>query len=418
MGSKKRLLLLALAVTGLYVFAQEEEPHVPQETSPAATISTDHSLTPDGRSPLLFVHTLEWSPAEYSVSYVVILEQMRDGLFVEVLRRTVQTTSLEVSIPAGEYRFRVSGFNVLGRPDVSTDWEHLTITQALQPSIFGFSPTNFYFDRKSLRIINIEGVNLIVGSEFYLLRRSGKTAVPDESGEGTTYLENDILLPTEVRLTDLGDSAQLVFDEDTLVEGVFNIIVKNPGGFEDHAGPFGISVAKPWDLNVSIGYSPMASVSQSADAKVMLNRPGVPLGIGVAASFLPFKMDFGFIGVEMSMSWAYFNSRTVNSTFHSSLLSVHTNALYQYWYKKDVLAFNARLGLGASGMLSQVDFDTGIKSDSRNFALFSWGGGVSAMWLFYRQLYMEGGFGFLHALDGKSYSQSFMRFSLGLGWQF
>jgi len=452
MGSKQWLLLLALALAGVYASAQEGQAPAqdsqeqangaaqrpddasqaeetaalpaastadsPTASTPAATISADPSLVPDGRSPQLFVHSLEWTVAEYSVSYVVILEQNRDGQFVEVLRRTVQAPPLEVSIPSGEYRFRVFGFNVLGRPDVSTDWEYITIIQAMQPSIFSFSPANFYFDRKSLRVINLEGVNLIIGSQIYLLRRGGQTVVPDEENEESMYFENDILFPTEVRLTDLGDTAQLVFDEDSLVEGVFDIIVRNPGGFEGHAGPFGISVAKPWDLNVSLGYFPMVRMFESSE--FILNTPGVPLGIGASVSFIPFKKNFGFIGAEINIAWAYFSSTTADGeyTIRSNLFSVHANALYQFWYKKDILAFNARLGLGISGLLGhQYEFHTGKLSDPMSFPFFSWGGGVSAMWLVWRQLFVEGGVSYHHVHDSE-YPQGYMRFFLSGGWQF
>ena len=421
MDNRKSLLLFLALTVGFCVFAQEENPeeHAQEEypEQDAAEVREATDIPQDARSPLLFVQHLEWSPAEYSASYVVIVEQKREEQYVEVLRRTVQTTSIEVSIPAGDYRYRVLGFNVLGRLDSTSDWEYISIIQATQPSIFSYTPTNFYFDRKSLRIINLEGVNLIVGSEFYLLRRGGKTVMPDEVDEASMHFEENILLPKEVRLTDLGNSAQLVFDEESLTEGIYDIIVRNPGGFEDQAGPFGISVAKPWDLNVSIGYYPLVKLKSD---EYILNRPGAPLGFGVNASFVPFKRDFGFMGVELNAFWSYFESSIEDFISRSNLLVLHANYLYQYWIKKDTVAINGRLGAGISGLLGYQfeDLATGrMRSSPGNFAFFSWGGGVSAQWLFYRQLYLESGVDYFHIHDSEL-PQGFMRFWIGTGWQF
>ena len=407
---------MALIIAGIFIPAQEQEQaeaqeqqeqqaEKEQETAPASLELADQ------RGPMLFVHRLEWSQAEFSAYYVVILEQKRGEQYIEVLRRTIYDNFLDVSVPAGEYRYRLLSYNILGRLDTTTEWEYIIIIQAVEPSIFSFTPTNFYFDRKSLRVIYLEGINLNIDSEIYLQRRPGKD-------DAEFNPEDNQLVPKEVRVTDIGDRAQLAFDEEMLVEGVYDIIVKNPGGFEGQTGPFGISVAKPWDLNVSAGYFPLVKLFSNED---VLDKAGIPLAFGASASFLPYKKDFGFIGAELHTFLGYYefqsNDELINSV-HSSIFSVQVNAIYQYWFIKDTLAVNARIGLGITSLLGySFEFHTGKISDMQNFAFFSWGLGASAQWIFYRQLYLEGGLDYFHVHDS-DYPMGFLRFRLCTGWQF
>ncbi|MDR2478122.1 MAG: hypothetical protein LBD48_02280 [Treponema sp.] len=371
----------------------------------------------ESREEMLFMHTFEWDHAEFAASYVLILEQQRGNAFVEVLRRNVEVTSLRISIPSGRYRYRVLSFNILGRLDTASDWVYINIIQALQPSIFGFTPENFYFDRQALRIIELDGVNLLMDSEIYLLRRKGRAAPEGESTEPPNA--EDIILPKEVRRTELGESAQLVFDEESLVEGVYDIIVMNPGGLEAQAGPFGISVAKPYDLNLSAGYFPLVRMFSSS--AYVISQRAVPLGFGASFSFVPFKKDFGFFGIELNPFWAYWESETgdVRSPVsRSSLLSAQVNMLYQYWSKKNILAINARLGIGISGLLGyQLEYHTGKNSAPENFVFFSWGGGVSAQWFFFKRLFAEAGINYFHIHDS-NLPMGFLRFTVSGGWQF
>ena len=429
MDSRKRFaLLLVLVLAAMFVSAQEQgvsndQNNVtqPVQNGEGSREIVQENLIPElaDRGHLMFHQHLEWYPAEYSASYMVILEQKRDDVFAEIMRRSVQTTSLEISIPAGEYRYRVLGFNVLGRLDSISEWEYISIIQAMEPSIFSYSPSSFYFDRKSLRIITLEGINFFLESKFYLLRRGGNITMPDESDEESMNFEENIIIPVEVRLTELGNSAQLVFDEESLLEGTYDIIVRNPGGLETSTGPFGISVAKPFDINVSVGYFPMVSMFKSSE--YILNKAGIPVVFGTSASFIPIKKDFGFFGPELHVFFGGYTSESDSqyiNTVSSGLLGFHVNALYQYWFKKEVLALNGRFGLGVTGLLGyKYEYHTGMESSLKNFAFFSWSGGVSVLWVFYRQLYLEGGIDYFHIYD-KDLPLGFMRFSVSAGWQF
>ena len=75
------------------------------------------------------IQRLGWDKAQYAVRYTVVLEQKRDNIgdFYEVLRRNTDQTYIDTPLPPGEYRFRVTSFNVLGLLDTQSDWDYFTI---------------------------------------------------------------------------------------------------------------------------------------------------------------------------------------------------------------------------------------------------------------------------------------------------
>jgi hypothetical protein len=290
--------------------------------------------------------------------------------------------------------------------DTESDWLDLTIRQALQPAVSYFDPGNFYFDRGGLRIINLEGENLFTGAEIYLRLR-------DSAGE-----EEIRLTPREVRLNELGFTAQLYFAEEDLAAGVYDIVVKNPGGLETAAGPFGISVLKPFDLNVSAGYAPMTRLYGKND--YFLNAVMVPVSFSAKVSFMPLKKDYGFFGVEANPAWSYVwdeNGGSITGT-RAHLFSLHINGLYQYWYLRKTLSINGRAGLGFTALLDyHFEFDTGMVSPSLYTLYFSAGLGASAQWFFYNRMFIEAGFDYIH-VAATDLPIGFIRITLSGGWQF
>jgi hypothetical protein len=379
------------------------EPPAPPTTLPAAP-DISYRIEDSGGS-TLFVQHLEWEKAEFASRYEVVLEQKKMNVYSQVLRRIVEEPFLDLSIPAGEYRYKISSFNILGRLDTESEWVYFSVLQALQPNIFSMTPENFYFDRPSLRIIQLEGVNLTMDSEIFLLRRTEDPGVEPER-----------IIPREIRRTELGDSAQLVFSEEDLAAGIYDIIVINPGGLETAAGPFGISVAKPFDINVFAGYSPMVKIYGKTEH--LIDTAFIPLSFGARVSYVPFKWDIGFFGIEANPNWSYLYTEKDGFITRANMVNLHVNILYQYWFKTNVLALNSRLGLGISSLLNfYFEFDTGETSRTLSSVFFSFGAGLSAQWLFFGQLYAEAGIDFFHVAAPRM-PMGFFRFMAGLGWQF
>ena len=374
----------------------------PIEGEPSFRLSeTDNSL--------LFFQRLKWEAAQYAVSYHVILERKKDNMdtYTEVLRRNVTDPFLDISVPAGEYRYRVLSFNILGLLDSQSDWEYFIVLQALKPSIVAFSPLAFYFDRLTPRILNLTGENLLPEAEIYLV---SKTSV-DSAGEPL------VLKPQEIHRNELGENARLVFDEDDLVAGEYEIVVKNPGGLETRVGDFTIAMAKPFDINVSGGYAPMLTLF--GQTKYFLDHVFVPASFFIRGSFVPFKWDKGNLGFELGTGWSYLTSDQNEKKTHANLVLVNADVLYQYWIIKRELSVNGRAGLGLAGIFNyQFKYtNTGKTGDSISTAAFSFNLGASVQWLLYKQIFIEGGLDYIH-IAHPEIPMGFVRIGVFGGYQF
>ena len=411
----KCMLTLILFLCAVTLFSQEvpsldiwapatdTETEQPIDTEPSSRIS-------DAESGALFLQRLSWQRAQYAVRYMVVLEKKNEttGVWIEVLRRNVSAdfTYLDVSVPAGQYRYRISSFNILDQLDNQTSWEEFTVIQALQPSIVSFSPTAFYFDRLRPRIINLEGENLLPDTEIYLVSKNEL----DENGEPL------VLKPMELHLNELGETARLIFDEEILILGRYDIIAKNPGGLETRAGDFTIALAKPYDLNVSGGYAPMLTLFGQKD--YFLNRIFIPASVLLRVSFIPFKWSFGNLGAEFCPGWAFLSSENESYSTSANLVLAHFNVLFQYWLIQRALSVNGRLGLGVAGLFNyHFVFDTGKSGNSMSIAALTYNLGASVQWLLYKQIFVEVSLDFVHVTHSEI-PMGFMRFGITGGYQF
>ena len=430
---KKFLALFLFSLLCRVIFAQDEAGSVPdaEEAADLSSIPADSSSAnlyaenvPADGTPVegepsfrlsetdagkLFFQRLIWAEARYAISYTVILERKREeqDVYAEVLRKNVNTTHIDVSVPAGAYRYRVSSFNILGQLDSQSDWEYFEVLQALYPTILTFTPEAFYFDRLAPRIILLEGENLMPGAEIYL---ESKTLV-GENGEPF------ILKPREILRNDLGENARLIFNEEDLVAGIYEIAVKNPGGLSARNGDFVIAMAKPFDINVAGGYAPMLMLFGQKDN--FFDRIAVPLSFSARVSFIPFKWNFGFLGAEISPSWYYLSSELegIHKT-SANIFMINIGGIFQYWLIKREVSFNGRAGFGYAGIFNyHFKFPNGKTSESVNTSAFSFSFGASVQWLFYRQFFVEGGFDYVHVAHSEV-PMGFVRIGLFGGYQF
>jgi len=430
-NSARGFLLLCLIGIGGMVFAQNSSDSLPVNPPAAsgaesgAASGSSTADTPANGSPVegepsfrlsetentkLFFQRLNWDKAQYAVRYTVILERKGENLdtFTEVLRRNMDAaeTYLDVSVPAGDYRFRVISFNVLGLMDSQTNWEYFSVLQAYQPSIVSFDPVVFYLDRPDVRIITLTGQYLLPKAEIYLVRRNAE----NETGETE-------LIPSDILSNELGDSVKLIFKEEDLIAGKYDIYVKNPGGLETTAGVFSIAVAKPYDINVAGGYIPMLALY--GQTKYFLDHVFVPLGFSARASFVPFKWKFGNLGAELYPSWTLLTSAQSGFKTRANLVFVNADALFQYWIFHKELSVNGRLGIGFAGIYNYhfIFDDTGRSSDPINTAAFSFNMGASVQWFFYKQFFAEGGLDFF-LVAHPEVPMGFVRMGFFGGYQF
>ena len=392
------------------VYGQDSPDTYPDDEMP---IEVEQSLLPReiaGEAKL--VQRLSWNKAQYAVRYTVILERLREDInvYVEVLRRNLDADAffINVSVPSGQYRYKVISYNIFNEIDSETPWSNFVILKANQPSIVSFSPQAFYFDRFSPRIINLTGENLLPDTDLFLVSRTEL----DEKGEPRR------IRPVEMHRNDLGETARMIFLENDLAAGAYDIFAVNPGGLESKTGPFRITMAKPYDINLTGGISPMLTIYGLKEN--FYDRIFNMLAFSARVSYIPFKWGFGNLGVEFNPTWAYLTSEDDNYKTSGHLFLAHINALFQYWILKNKLSVNARTGMGIAGIFNYqfLDKKAGIPSrNSYNTMAFSIDLGASVQWFFYRQFFLEGGIDYFHFAH-REISMGFIRIGLFAGYQF
>jgi hypothetical protein len=238
---------------------------------------------------------LAWQKEENALRYEVVIQQLWEEAyeterttmwgFVEIKREFTADSFIEVSLSPGKYRIMVTAYDLLDRPGIPSEWASLEILKAQVPELLEFSPGIFYLDSKPPWVLAVQGLNIIEGAEISLrpLDKKGKVIVPKEYTitsatplpdlpQGSDYgedaedslaeaeTETGSLTETETGIEtkieaetgaiveeteDFTEQPQQVFvffDENQLAVGKYELVIKNPGGFEVNGNPFEIKI--------------------------------------------------------------------------------------------------------------------------------------------------------------------------------
>jgi len=74
-----------------------------------------------------YVQRFVWRGGENALHYEVIFEREVNGRYSRYLREITKAQFIEVSLPPGNYRFRVIPYDILGRPTEGSQWVNIVI---------------------------------------------------------------------------------------------------------------------------------------------------------------------------------------------------------------------------------------------------------------------------------------------------
>jgi len=86
-----------------------------------------------------FLQRLVWAGGEYALRYEVVVQKEVDGRYIAHLRESTETPFIEVSLPPGKYRFRVSSYNILDKLEEVSQWVNIEV-RGVQNEVFGTVP--------------------------------------------------------------------------------------------------------------------------------------------------------------------------------------------------------------------------------------------------------------------------------------
>jgi hypothetical protein len=345
-----------------------------------------------------FIQRLRWTPDEYALRYEVEIDREINGIYWRHLTESTEEASIRVSLPPGNYRYRVIPYNLLNRPGAVSDWLNFEIVHALNPELESFSPSSFSIGEDLEYILHLYGNNLISEDEIYLLNYNGIVIIP-----GAIHILHD------------GKEAVLHFSRDQLSAGVFQIIVKNPGGLEGNITGFIINeervetihetepdleldLIKPYQIFMGASWLTRFYL-HGDDTKSSQFLSGAALTFGLVST----SLSFFNIGVEIVPAWYPVDSLITGEEL-TQLFLLEINLLLQKYLFDRRAALTFRAGAGMSLPMEGIFGGLGEIPSTLDMGLVYANTGLSFLFMPSKHFYIEAGanYSFLFAIDNLS----------------
>ena len=395
--------------------------HAEDEQSGYQLIATEEGLR--------LYQTITFPAVPNTIRYIIEIEQVIDDY--TVLVETIETTlnRIEVSLSAGNYRYRVTAVNRMNIFEGRSEWQDFRIILAEVPVIEGYQPFYaLFFDLDDPNaVLVVHGTNFYPESEFAIIRQR-----PDYDWTNIELRgRNDVIFPTNVTVTD--GQARLTFVRGAITKGVYEIFIRNPGGLWTVFGKVNADYSSTSNFTFSFGYSPMIAAFDYNNAFFHGYNPATgmheenqylsffnPEGYNFRFGWLPLKTSIGSFGLELQIYGLYDNEvRGVNESgnlFLSSIKSVSLNLLYQFQISER-WQHNVRLGFGSAD-----DYDSYYVYANDYFldpVMINFG--ASSQFFLWKNLYLEAGLDLQYVFSparSQRLNHLMIRPSLNIGWQF
>ncbi|MCL2801229.1 MAG: hypothetical protein FWD28_05685 [Treponema sp.] len=399
---KKFLFLFFVLTIVIPVFANEEANRVER--------------TSDG---FVLFQTITFPEVPNTLRYEVDLEQIDGSQIIPLETIITNTNSIEVSLKAGYYRYRITAINRMNLLEGISEWQEFRIIEGLEPVPISYQPHyGMFFELPDPNnVLIIYGRDFFDVSEFALVRHRANYDWSGVSLEG----RNDVIFPKRVEVE--GNHASLSFESGSLRRGTYQIFIRNPGGLWSTFGQVRVGYRNNTDFTFSFGYSPMIAAfdienALFVEAQVLerqlehLN----PLGFYFRLGWIPLKTKIGNFGLELHFNLLD-NNNYRNYTRHNDLTfffdatdSIIFNVLYQVPFTER-WQHNFRLGFGimfeSYHYTGEPNFNE-IQDIALNF-------GYSAQFFVWKNLYLEAGLDIQYTFE---FSHLMFRPHIGIGWQF
>jgi len=120
----RRLLLAFLIFAGFTPLLQAQD-----AGSPIDTNGEPH-----------LIQRLVWTGGEYALRFEVVVQREVNGRYIAHLREFTDVPFIEVSLPPGNYRFQVTSYNILDKPEEVSQWVNIAVRRGVQNETFGTAP--------------------------------------------------------------------------------------------------------------------------------------------------------------------------------------------------------------------------------------------------------------------------------------
>ena len=282
-----------------------------------------------------YIQRIEWEGDENAWQYGI--EIISEDASVEPLTLTTEATFVTFTLPPGNYKYRISVYDLFGHIAVQSKWCVFTITKAVQP-IIGDMEENITVKKTNKVEIPVQLENVSDASKIVMINSETNEEVVAE-------FEVETDKDTGINIVD-----KLIVPK--LPEGNWTVKVTNPGGKSIVSDNINIKLKKKdYDFkNVNFqlqgGYPFLfgnSDVLSFLDSLVKFN-------LGGRFSIAPINFGRNYFGFDVFYNFDNIVYQNELLTIAVNLHTVQFSVLYQFELWEEHLYFDTRLGMGFTFM--------------------------------------------------------------------
>ena len=387
----RNLVILFLLLFSLGAFAQKVE-----ETN---EVKKNYIIETEGKK-TVFYQTLSWENVEGILHFEFELEKKeKNGKWLVVDKKKLKQNSLEVSLPAGKYRYRIKVINLLGQVDAVSADRYFDILVAYQPETSSVSPAAIYFDEEYSDVVSLSGKNFREETTFALKK------------EGGAPIFGKIL-----EISPDGTKAKISFNMLRINPGQYEFVVTDPSGLKDSKQKMIFKFQKPIDIFLSGGYA-FNGFAGNKLFKEYFGKNFAALSGVLRFSLVPIKRSYGNFGFNLTGSGMYLRKKDSDYTLSAGLLLTGIQAVYMKPIIRHRLNFDAHLGFGTAFMVNTQFVFSGFESPKSWYWGLTMNLGTALQVYVYKKLYIEVNLDHIIPFR-KGFPKYIVQPSLSVGWEF
>ncbi len=396
--TRNLVILFLLLLFPLGAFAQKVEDKN-QNAEKNNEVKKNYIIETEGKK-AVFYQTLSWENVEGILHFEFELEKKeKNGKWVIIDKKKLNKNSLDVSLPAGKYRYRIKVINLLGQVDAVSADRYFDILVAYQPETSSVSPAAIYFDEEYSDVVSLSGKNFREETTFALQK------------EGGSPIFGKIL-----EISPDGTKAKISFNMLRINPGQYEFVVTDPSGLKDSKQKMVFKFQKPIDIFLSGGYA-FNGFAGNKLFKEYFGKNFAALSGVLRFSLVPIKRSYGNFGFNLTGSGMYLRKKDSDYTLSAGLLLAGIQAVYMKPIIRHRLNFDAHLGFGTAFMVNTQFVFSGFESPKSWYWGLTMNLGTALQVYVYKKLYIEVNLDHIIPFR-KGFPKYIVQPSLSVGWEF
>jgi len=302
-----------------------------------------------------YVQQIFWTEDEYVLKYEVTVEKSESGIYSVYSKEFTESTNIQISLPPGNYRYRVVPYDFLEQPGEPSEWKTLFVKPA-----------------------DDELVSAAIEQQTETFLKEQAEQAQKEEAEKAAQAAST----ASAKATD--DVSEDEFAEVGRLASVYASLAWTP--------------TIPLHGNIQKIY----------ESKFF--APGFTIRLGMF--FL--KFDWFDLGAEMTTSWYGLNANIEGVKIDSQTGITNINVVAQKWLNPK-MAITLKVGGGIIYQVVETNINDDIMSDGNTTSGINME--ATFLWLAYKQLYLEGGFNYT-VIFNRDAPSGLLHPVIGVGWRF